>query len=80
VEAGGLSSSSSFAGGREGIDDKIEMWGSVSDMDFRVAKSHRTAYFEVIFRKRAQSLVATLRRETCNICHPMGLCHPAEGI
>ena len=31
---------------------------------------------QVTFRKRALYLVALLRTMTCNLRHPMGLCHP----
>jgi len=36
--------------------------------------------WEIIFRKRALQLVALLRKETCNLRHPMHLRHPAPPL
>jgi len=35
---------------------------------------------QVIFRKRALSLVALLRKVSCNLRHPMGLRHPVGDV
>ena len=37
-------------------------------------------FLEVIFRKRALSLVALLWQETYNLRHPMHLCHPVRHL
>jgi len=41
---------------------------------YSVAKMHRM----LIFRKRTLWLVALLRKMTCNLRHPTGLCHPVQ--
>ena len=35
----------------------------------------KVCVLKVVFRKRAQQFVALLWKETCNLRHPMGLCH-----
>ena len=33
---------------------------------------------QVVFREKALDIVALLREMTCNLRHPMGLCHPVQ--
>ena len=46
---------------------------------YREAKKHRMPYvFRSFSVKRTLSLVALLRKMTCNLRHPIGLRHPVE--
>ena len=36
--------------------------------------------YKVVFRKSALYLVAFLQKMTCNLRHPMGLCHPVRRV
>ena len=53
-------------GGWGGQIGKMEIWGSASDLDYRVATAYLSgnAYLSGIFLQRAHLLVATLRKET----------------
>jgi len=42
-------------------------------------QSYDALSLQVLSRKRAPWIVALLREMTCNLRHPMGLCHPVAG-